>query len=180
MTYQPPNLNWCYQSHGMLQDLYVETRALFQTQSDATWPVANLALYVPIYVHAPITVSAISWNNGSPAGNSSAGLYDEGGNRLVQTGVVAVAGSGAPQSVSVGPLTIPAGRYWCGMAHSSATTTFRTFNSTLNVGPDANKWFGIGEEATTGTQVPTTMTPSVSARSYIPMLALRTVPQAII
>src|SRR2546428_13019380 len=64
----------------------------------AVWPAANLILYIPLYVAAPGLAQGLFWQNGAAvAGNVELAIYDEDGNKLATTGLVAAAGTNAPQ-----------------------------------------------------------------------------------
>jgi hypothetical protein len=180
MTYSAPNLEYHRQVIGLAHEHHLETRILFSgTMNSATWPVNNLCLYIPIYVWKTVTVYSLFWVNGATAsGNACMGLYDEGGNRIAQTGVVAQSGTTAPQQPSITAFQIPPGRYWAGLASTTTAATFRCWN-VPSTNTDSGKWLGIGEETVSAGQVPTTMTPVASARAYVPLLGLRTVSQAL-
>lgn len=135
--------------------------------------MANLALYLPLLIPKKINVANMFWQNGATiSGNVCMGLYNEAGTRLQQTTIVAHAGASAIQAPSITAFDLPRGRYWLGIAFSSATATIRGFGTSA-VGADANKWCAIGEEALGSTQIPTTMTPVASARNvFLPFIGI--------
>jgi hypothetical protein len=178
MTYGPPDLEWHMPSVGPIYQNEAELRGIFAgTNASAAWPAANVALYIPIYVRKVVTVYALFWVNGSTvAGNACLGLYNEAGQRIAQTGVVAQATASVPQQPSITAFQLAPGRYWAGLASTSITATFRAWNA--GVTTDATKWLGVGEEAVTAGQVPASMTPVASARNYLPLVGLRVISQA--
>ena len=100
------------------------------------------------------------------------GIYNEGGNLLEDTGVVARSGASVIQMPSITAFTLGRGRYWLGLAYSSTSGTGGYGWNAPTCGADSAKWLAIGEEALGSTQVPATMTPVASARSVIPNLGI--------
>lgn len=56
----------------------------------ATWGAANTALYMPVNVHAAVTLYKMSFTIGVQSGNYDIGVYDENGVRLVSKGSTAL------------------------------------------------------------------------------------------
>ncbi len=181
MTYSSPNLDWNHVSVGVGHEHHLETRIFFSgSTASAAWPANNLCLYLPIYIYKSLVVYSLWWLNGATvSGNACMGLYDENGNRITETTVVAQAGTSAPQEPSITSFQLAPGRYFVGLALSSTVGTVRFWNTQSASQTEANKWLGMGEETVTAAQVPTTMNPSASARGLIPILGLRTVSQAL-
>lgn len=183
MSYEPPSVNWHHPIISPLHEAHQEGRIIYTGGPVSTaWPVANLCIYVPIYVYTHVKVYSLWWSNGSVvSGNACMGLYDESGSRIAETGVVAQSGTNAPQEPSITAFDIPPGRYFAGLAVSNTTGHIRSYVSSGGAvaNSDLNKSLAIGEESVTGTQVPATMNPSASARILIPAFGLRTVSQAL-
>jgi hypothetical protein len=183
MSYEPPSVNWHHPTISTLNEYPLESRILLTGGPTSTvWPAANLCLYVPLYVYTKVTVYSLWCSNGATVnGNICMGLYDENFNRLAQTGVVAQAGTNAPQEPSITAFELPMGRYYFALALSSTTGTIRAWSATGGAvaNPDINRSMCMGEETVASTQVPTTMNPTGSARVYLPALGLRIIPQAL-
>lgn len=60
------------------------------TPASVAWPLANLALYVPIYIEEPVTIYEVGVGAGATAGgNFDIGLYQMDGTKLQSTGTQA-------------------------------------------------------------------------------------------
>lgn len=95
------------------------------TPSTSTWPLANMAIYVPICVRAPATVMKLWWvNHSTSTGNVCLALYDSAGTRLVTSGSNAKPATANEETFDVTDTKIPAGLFYIGMACSNATDTF--------------------------------------------------------
>lgn len=141
---------------------------------DVTWPSANLAIYVPMYLPSPLQLQSLYWNNGTTvAGNVMMGIYNENGSQILETAVVAQSGSGAPQSVdfSSRALRFGTGRYWLGIVMSSATAQLKGWTNGTGI-TSINRMFGLSEESLGGTDLPAQMTFGSSARGLIPLLGI--------
>lgn len=100
----------------------------------ATWPTANLAMFVPFILDDTTIVNQFAWmNTASLGGNVDAGVYSEDGTRLVSIGGTAQAGSTQAQVVSITTTSLDAGRYW--MAISKSTATGQFYHISLNGSP---------------------------------------------
>lgn len=88
-------------------------------------PVANQAFYYPFVVHAPTTVYRMSTIIVTQSGNLDMGVYDEGLNRLVSTGSIAMTAAGL-QMADVTDTPIQPGRYYMAISVNNTTARFRT------------------------------------------------------
>jgi hypothetical protein len=176
MSYSPPDTNWHTHEYGTHQEYPHDLRCLCGgiAAASAAWPTANVALYLPVYIRAPVVVKQIWWENGSTVtGSTSAdmAIYNEAGERLVETGVVTQATVDVPQVTNITDLPLAPGRYWLGLVLSNNTSTIRRWTLATDVG-NVNKWFNIGQETVTAAQLPTTMTPVACTSVYIPLMGL--------
>lgn len=96
------------------------------TPASSTWPVANLAVFIPFALRTPYLVKRLWWANGATAnGNVDCGIYSAGGTLLTSTGSTAQSGTAVVQSVALGtPLLLSPGAYYMALASSSTTATF--------------------------------------------------------
>jgi len=81
--------------------------------SSSTWPVADLAVYVPVRIRRPVVVKKLALANGAAvSGNFDIGIYDAAGTRLVSTGATAQSGTNDLQVVDVTDLTLQTALYY--------------------------------------------------------------------
>lgn len=86
------------------------------TPASAAWPLANLAIYVPIYFNEAGTIFQVGCGAGATAGgNFDIGLYDMAGNKIQTTGTQARTNS-AWNAVNWTDLAIAPGWYYAAMA----------------------------------------------------------------
>lgn len=135
----------------------------FQTSSvaytTAGWAANNLAIYVPVHLLAPFTVSRFLVPNGSnTTGNVDVGLYSFEGARLLSTGTTARAGASAVQYIGVADTRFPAGHYYLALVGSSTTGTYGALSVSAGVAPFDARMCGVLEEALGSTVLPTSMT----------------------
>lgn len=144
----------------------------------AAWPVANRALFMPVTVTTPITVTQLSIYNGEVAGEVDAGLYSykpEVGAvslvRLVHNGKVAMAGKNVAQVFNIADTAITPGIYFLGFVCSTATTaTFRRIASGVGFTQAA----GIVQSALGSAELPETITPAKPEAGYVPAMIMTT------
>ena len=130
-----------------------------------SWPLGNLALYVPIHIIEPITIVAVAWENGTgTGGNIDLGIYDEGGTKLASLGST---DDGAASTLITNTawtdytITAP-GLYYLAMAHSTTANI-------LGWAPAAGLCQALGVmEEQSALPLPATATFAVTTRAYIP------------
>lgn len=84
--------------------------------ASAAWPSANLAIFIPIRLTAPVTVYKMAIGAGATAaGNFDVGIYDIGGNRLVSSGATAK-GASVEHILNVTDTRIGPGLYYLAMS----------------------------------------------------------------
>src|SRR5579872_5172234 len=85
--------------------------------ASATWPTANLAIFVPFYVAKTIVVKNMFSVNGSAvSGNIDVGIYDIGGNKIISKGSTAQANTSGIQPFSITATELGAGIYYMAIA----------------------------------------------------------------
>jgi hypothetical protein len=110
---------WSYQSLGPA--LYAMGQAAHASQNFVT---ANLAVFIPFWVPAPVVIYSMAWLNGTAvAGNLDCGIYSEAGTRLVSAGSTAQASANAVQVVNVADTTLARGRYYLAFASDTSGAT---------------------------------------------------------
>ncbi len=144
--------------------------------ASAVWPTALLAIFVPLYVQAPITAQQIWWDNGATITGSTSiecAVYNEAGTtKLITSGVVTHAGVSIPQAVTItGGYYLPRGRYWIGLVCANGTSTFLRFTNAAAV-TNLQKLVGTSEQAMGAAALPATITFGTAAQAYIPVMGL--------
>jgi hypothetical protein len=91
----------------------------------ATWPTANMAIYVPILVPSRVVVVKLWFASGSTGtGNVDMGLYDASGNAVVSATAAAKITSANEQIFDVTDTPVGPGRYYVALSASNNTDTF--------------------------------------------------------
>lgn len=135
------------------------------TTTGSAWPVANLALYLPILVRTPVTAFQLGWLNAATvSGNVDAGIYDRNGNRLVSAGSTAMSGSSAIQLVDTADTTLPPDLYYLAMACDNTTATFA--RASLS-GAAAWRTSGVAQQAS-AFPLPSTAAFAAMAQTVVP------------
>lgn len=102
------------------------------TPSSAVWPVANDALYVPFTVKQGVMIKRLYVVNGTAvSGNIDAGIYTQGGARIVSAGSTVQAGTSAPQFFDVADFMLGPGRYYFAVALDNITGTVLRANHSV-------------------------------------------------
>jgi hypothetical protein len=107
-------------------------------------------------------------NGGAVSGNVDAGIYDEGGVRLVSSGSVAAAGVSLVQEVDPTDTPVGPGRFSLALAASSTSQQFLR----IQVGSTTLlRAFGLANQ-TSAFPLPASATFAVVGYDYIPMVGL--------
>jgi hypothetical protein len=92
--------------------------------ASATWASANLALYIPFRISAPLTITQLFLMNGATAsGNVDIGIYDTAGTRIIATGTTGQVGTNVIQAVNVADTLIGPGAFYFALALNGTTGT---------------------------------------------------------
>lgn len=146
------------------------TQASYGAPGAAAWPVANLAIYIPLTIPWYYECKRLFWVNGSTAGgNSDIGIYNEEGTRIISSGTTVNAGAGLPQYVTATILLNP-GQYYVGYV-MSITTASRVHAFTIASAAKARQ-AGYLQETLGANTLPATMTPVAFAQTVIELCGL--------
>jgi hypothetical protein len=136
--------------------------------SAAVWPLANLALFVPITLDEAVTIKCLFVVCLGASGNVDVGIYDEDGKRLASSGSTAVPATQQCLSLNIADTLLAAGRYYLAVACDSTVPGIRHWGP---LGAGANQFFGV-REVTASFPLPATVTFADNAtRGYIPAVA---------
>jgi hypothetical protein len=143
------------------------------TLGSRTWSTANLALYIPFVVNAPVTIVGGGCFNGTvAAGNIDVGVYDDQQDRLVSLGSTAMSGTSAWQiGTFSSALALNPGVYYMAFVCSSNTAQFFAVNTSSAYTP---RGVGILTQ-TSALPLPSPATfAHATTNPNIPLLALTT------
>lgn len=129
------------------------------------WPLANLAIYMPIYINETVILYEVGFGTGlTSGGNWDVGIYDTAGTRLQSTGTT-VRTASAWNVSNWTDLTLQPGWYYAAM---SADGT----NNYSGVAPAAGLCEAMGIcEQTTAFVLPATATLARTTRAFIPQVS---------
>lgn len=85
-----------------------------------TWPSANLACYVPMFLPFPYKVQRIFWGNGTTVGgNASIGIYSFDGGQIYGSASTVTAGASSLQYITpTNDILLSPGPYFIGLSFS--------------------------------------------------------------
>ena len=140
------------------------------TVANAVWPAANLAIYIPFRVSAPVLVTQMFTTNGSTvAGNVDIGIYDVAGTRLVSSGATAQSGTSALQAYDITDTLLAPGQFYLACSLSDGTATIARVATSAQF----LRAFGCAQEASAH-PLPATATFATMAQAYLPIIGLTT------
>ena len=118
MTYSPavPYESLTYRHYSI--SMHDQLGSLYSNgaPSSQAWPLANLALYIPIYINEPCTIYEVGIGAGATAGgNFDIGLYQMDGTKLQSTGTQARTNS-VWNAVNWTDLDVQPGWYYAAMS----------------------------------------------------------------
>jgi len=130
--------------------------------SSLAWPLANLALYVPIYINETVTVYEGGIGAGATAGgNFDIGIYDAAGTRIVSSGST-VRTASAWNVAALTDTELQPGWYYAAM---SANGT----NNYSGTAPNGALCAAMGVcEQQTAFALPATATLTITSRALVP------------
>lgn len=109
--------------------------------ASATYPSANLAIFIPIFTLVPFRAQGGIWVNGSSVtGTADLGVYTLLGTRVVSTGATTRSGASSVQGQDfAAEVLIPPGAYYLAFSASSgaANTAFLNTSVTSAIGKPA-------------------------------------------
>ena len=136
------------------------------------WPVANLALFLPVVIPYPYTVSRVFWGNGSSiaGGNADFGMYSSDGTQLFHTGSTALSGTSSIQYASLTtPYRLSPGRYFFALANDG--TTSRSLVATTGLTTSVCRQAGFIQQSN-AMPLPATLVPEAMANAFIPIFGI--------
>ena len=134
------------------------------TPASVAWPLANLAIYVPIIINETATIYQVGCGTGATAGgNFDIGLYDLAGTRLQSTGSSARTAS-AWNPVNWTDLVVQPGVYYAAMA-ADGTNNYSATNQAAGLLESV----GILEQ-TSAFALPATATFAKTTRAFCPVI----------
>ncbi len=137
----------------------------------ATWPTANLGLFIPFFLPCRFVLRRMFCLNGSAvSGNIDLGVYSMDGSKIVSAGSTAHSGTSTVQIVTVTETVLAPGRYY--MALSCSNTTSQFLRQSIGVLGAQNG--GIVQAAT---QVPLANLPTFASPSntFIPVFGISSI-----
>lgn len=134
--------------------------------STGTWPAANRAIYIPLFLPAPFVVARFMVTNVNTTGTVDIGLYNAAGTRLLSTGNTARSGSNVTQYFNVTDTWFPAGSYFIALVCSSASGTFGQISLT-SVGASHGRSCGVVQEDLGSAVLPASVTPAAFSSTAI-------------
>ena len=136
----------------------------------ATWPLANLAVFVPFRLEATVAGIIRLWasTGGAVSGNVDVGVYDSTGVKLFSTG--STAQTATFTTVTISSQSLAAGLYYIAMSMDNVVgTTIR------QAGSIAGKLQMIGlAEQTAAFPLPATATLASATNNYFPTIGWAT------
>lgn len=134
------------------------------TPAAQLWPLANLAIYVPIYINETVTIYEVGTGAGATAGgNYDIGLYDMAGTKIQSTGTTARTAS-AWNVVNWTDLTVGPGWFYAAMS-ANGVESYSGIIPAAGLAQAA----GIYEQQTAFT-LPATATFVRTTRPFVPVI----------
>lgn len=99
-----------------------------------TWPLANMAVFIPLLLPFDYPVARMFWVNGggTAGGNIDVGLYTPAGARIYSSGSTAQSGSVPGVQYVPANVLLGAGLYYLAMAMDNVSTN-RAYGSSISV-----------------------------------------------
>ena len=138
--------------------------------ASTAWPAANLAILVPFSTWQTLSIKGVAWYNGTTVGgNCDVGIYDSTAvNRLTSLGTTARGTVSNIVTTTLSTYVLAPGDYY--MALSTDGTP-----NMLGPAPAAGLCAAMGVlEAPTAFVLPSTLSPVLTTRAFIPVFGLLT------
>jgi hypothetical protein len=134
--------------------------------SSGAWPLANLAIYVPITIVYPFLARQAFVISGTTSGNNvDVGIYNAALARVVSSGGFARVAGGVAYS-NITDTLLPPGDYYLALAHNSTNNIYRNASA-------AGLWEACGVcEQTSAYTLPATATLTRTTRACLPAFGL--------
>lgn len=105
--------------------------------TSTAWPSGSLAIHVPFYIPAEMSINSFIWLNGATiSSNIDMGIYTSEFSKVFSLGPQAQSGAASSTQLTVvsPPLILPAGMYYLSLAAQATTTTIRGASDTFSTG----------------------------------------------
>lgn len=136
--------------------------------SNATFPAANDAIFLPVLLQRPALVKRLFSANGNVAGNNiDMGIYTNDGARIVSIGSTAQSGTSTLQFFDITDTYLTPGYYYLAVAMNGTTGTLRRCNITVI----RQQHFGM-LKATSAFALPASVTFTTVTATYIPIIGM--------
>ena len=135
---------------------------------EAAWPVANLALFMPITINEAVTIKRMFIIVYGSSGSADVGIYDEDGNRRVSQGGAPVPSTEQVKVYDIADTLLAAGRYYLAVACNSMVPQFMRWVAFVT---GANEFFGVREVAAAYPLPAVVVFADNPTRGYIPAVA---------
>ena len=137
-----------------------------------TWPVANSAFYVPVFLPFSYPVRRVFWVNGSSVTSVSMdfGIYTADGTRLYSTGSTAESAINVPQYTTPTNFLLAPGAYYFALSCTSITANRGGQGSVAATVPRL-RLAGLLQQASVAT-LPATMTGASVANACLPLCGI--------
>lgn len=145
----------------------IGTNDLLETAASAVYPAANRALYYPIIIDQPVTVTQMWCHNGATVkGKVDLGIYDAAFNRIVNKGLTAQAGENTIQLLDIADTLLMPGLYYFAITSTSAEATF--FRGTAAA--VRQRAGGVSQKTLAGEEeLPATVSTTAPASAFVPL-----------
>ena len=150
--------------------LDLPTGGRMNVAASAVWTASNRAIYIPVWLSAPIVaVQLFAYNGSAVSGNIDVGLYAGDGTRLVSSGSTAQSGTSALQAFNITDTELGPGLCYLAVALDNTTgTVFRVAGNT-----ELQRGLGLFMQET-AFPLPATATFAAISVNAIPVVGLST------
>jgi hypothetical protein len=134
-------------------------------EGSVSYPVANLALYIPLNLPWPYPINRWFWANATSGDHVDVGVYTQSGTKLASTGSIAQNGVNTSiQYVTTPTILLPAGSYYMGFSFDN-TTHVRSANTGS---PFLYRMLGLLQQ-TAAHPLPSSMSPAILTNGFWPL-----------
>lgn len=141
-----------------------------------TWPAANRAIYVPMWIPWPYPVVRVFWVVGSAntATNMDFGIFTASGTKIYSTGSTAEGTVSTTQYTTPTQFVLAPGRYYFALSCSTTTASCGGVGTVAATALSAERQAGLLQEASL--PLPATMTGVAMAASCVPLCGVTRTP----
>ena len=134
-----------------------------------TYPTANMAIYIPVFLPFPMLVNQVWWQNGATLTNSpnaDIGIYWKTGKKIYSMGPTVMTGANVIQRTNITDFWLPAGPFYIAFACDQTTnaTIFASAMSSLSCAIATGM-----KQQTSAFALPDPIVPAQAAQNLIPM-----------